>query len=321
MVGFMIPEPVEPSAQAAEVEILDRGAPLALVGEDRDPWPPLVALWLDSGFSEKTREAYGRGVAEWTRACAGWDVHPLAARRQHLDRWARDLQAAGQASTTIGRKLSSVASIYSYALDEGFIMTSPAARVRRPKTTDRHQAPGMSRDEARAFLAAAAADGPRTEALMGLLLRNGLRVSEAIGLDVADLDTERGHRIIRMVGKGAKAAVIVLAPATGHAIDTYLDGHVDGPLFMTSTGHRLDRPAVWRKVRQLGQRAGLPQTRLSPHSMRATAITLLLDAGVSLRDVQDFARHEDPRTTRGYDRARGNLDRAGTYALSAFLDG
>ncbi|ONH59732.1 hypothetical protein CcI49_17175 [Frankia sp. CcI49] len=288
-------------------------------GGSRVPWPRLVALWLDSGFSPRTREAYGRSVAEWTRACEAWGIHPLDARRPHVDRWARDLEADGQASTTISRKLSSVASVYSYALDEGQIETNPAARARRPKTTDRHQAPGMSREEARTFLAAAEADGPRTAALMGLLLRNGLRVSEAIGLDVADMGFERGHRVLRLVGKGAKAATVVLSPATAHEIDRYLDGRDDGPIFATSTGKRLDRAAVWKQVRMLGRRAGLPQTRLSPHSLRATAVTLLLDSGASLRDAQDFARHADPRTTRGYDRARGNLDRHGTYALSAFL--
>ncbi len=304
---------------AGAVEVLPAGGALALAGDGRDPWLGLVALWLDSGFSASTQQAYGRAVGEWTALCAGWQVHPLDVRRPHLDRWARELQAAGQASTTIARKLASVSSVYGYAVDEGVLAASPAARVRRPKTTDRHQAPGLSLDEARRFLAAAAADGPRTEALIGLLLRNGLRVSEAISLDVADLDVERGHRILRLVGKGAKAATIALSPATAHAIDTYLDGRTDGPLLATATGRRLDRPAVWRKVRALGRRADLPQTQLSPHSMRATAITLLLDAGASLRDAQDFARHADPRTTRGYDRARGNLDRHGTYALSAFL--
>jgi site-specific recombinase XerD len=310
---------VLPPARPGAVAVLPAGGTRTLLAATRDPWAALVALWLDSGFSLRTREAYGRAVAEWTAACQGWGVTPLEASRPHVDRWARELEAAGQASTTVSRKLSSVASVYSYAVDEGILAASPAARVRRPKTADRHQAPGLSLEEARLFLAAAAADGPRTEALIGLLLRNGLRVSEAIDLDVTDLDTERGHRIVRLVGKGAKAAVVVLAPATAHAIDIYLVGRVDGPLFATSTGRRLDRPAVWRKVRQLARRAGLPQTRLSPHSMRATAITLLLDAGTSLRDAQDFARHADPRTTRGYDRARGNLDRHGTYTLSAYL--
>lgn len=88
---------------------------------------------------------------------------------------------------------------------------------------------------------------------------------------------------------------------------------------MTRTGKPLDEPAVFRLVRRLAARAGLANaTRLSPHSLRHAAITAALDAGVSLRDVQDFARHADPRTTRRYDRARHSLDRHATYAVAAY---
>ncbi|ADP84408.1 tyrosine-type recombinase/integrase [Pseudofrankia inefficax] len=308
-----------PDVPGTALDVLPAAGAVALAG-DRDPWPALVALWLDSGFSPRTREAYGRAVAEWTRACEAWGIHPLDARRPHADRWARDLEAAGQASTTIGRKLASVASVYAYALDEHLIDASPLAKVKRPKTTDRHQAPGMTLDQARAFLAAADADGPRTSALMRLLLANGLRVSEAIEADVDQLGHERGHRVLRIVGKGSKAATVVLAPPTARAIDAYLAGRTAGPLFVTATGNRLDRPAVWRTIRRLAKRAGLGDLQLSPHSLRATSVTLLLDAGASLRDAQDHARHADPRTTRAYDRARGSLDRAGTYQLVAYLD-
>lgn len=306
--------------------ILPVGDALSLAGGERDPWPVLVALWLDSGFSSRTREAYGRTVAEWTAACQTWGIHPLVARRPHVDRWLRDLETTGgregtgQASTTRARKLASVASVYSYAVSEGVIPASPVDRVKRPKTADRHQAPGMSLDEARRFLAAADADSPRTSALIRLLVANGLRVSEAIEADVAQLGHERGHRVLRILGKGSKAARVALAPPTARAIDTYLDGRTEGPLFCTATGNRLDRAAVWRLIRRLAGRVGLGDLELSPHSMRATSITLLLDAGASLRDAQDHARHADPRTTRGYDRARGNLDRAGTYRLAAFLE-
>lgn len=87
-----------------------------------------------------------------------------------------------------------------------------------------------------------------TEALMGLLLRNGLRVSEAIGLDVTDLDTRHGHRIPRMVGKGAKAAVVVLAPTIEHALDLYLDQQLPGSA-CTASPARIPWSDGWRDVR------------------------------------------------------------------------
>lgn len=82
----------------------------------------------------------------------------------------------------------------------------------------------------------------------------------------------------------------------------------------------MDEPAAWRLVLRLARRAGLPAAeRLNPHSLRHSFVTAALDAGVSLRDVQDAAGHADPRTTRRYDRARHNLDRHATYAVTAFL--
>jgi integrase len=95
---------------------------------------------------------------------------------------------------------------------------------------------------------------------------------------------------------------------------------VTGPLLATSTGGRLDQAAFWHLVRRLARAAGIEHwAALSPHSLRHTAITLALDAGASLRDVQDFAGHRDPRATRRYDRSRHSLDRNAAYTLAAYL--
>jgi site-specific recombinase XerD len=83
----------------------------------------------------------------------------------------------------------------------------------------------------------------------------------------------------------------------------------------------MDQPAAWGLVRRLARDAGIDPSKLNPHSLRHSFVTAALDAGVPLRDVQDAAGHADPRTTRRYDRARHNLDRAATYAVTAFLSG
>jgi integrase len=106
------------------------------------------------------------------------------------------------------------------------------------------------------------------------------------------------------------------------AIDAMLaerGGPESGPLFVTTRGGSSYELAVHRLLRRLARRAGLPQAdRISPHSLRHTAITELLDAsGGDLRQAQDFAGHADPRTTRRYDRARDNLDQHGAYVLAA----
>lgn len=149
---------------------------------------------------------------------------------------------------------------------------------------------------------------------------NGLRISEALGADVTDLGSSRGHRTLTVLGKGGGRAVVALAPVTVAALETYLDGRIDGPLFVTSTGRRLDRATAFRMVRRLAAAAGLDKAQtLGLHSLRHTFVTAALDAGVPLHIVQDAARHADPRTTRRYDRARHNLDNHATYAVAAYM--
>jgi integrase/recombinase XerD len=95
---------------------------------------------------------------------------------------------------------------------------------------------------------------------------------------------------------------------------------VTGLPLATSAGGRLDQAALWHLVRRLARAAGIENwAALSPHSLRRTAITLALDAGASLRDVQDFAGHRDPRTARRYARSRHSLDRNAAYTLAAYL--
>jgi integrase/recombinase XerD len=129
-----------------------------------------------------------------------------------------------------------------------------------------------------------------------------------------------GHRVVRIVGKGNQPALIPLAPRTSRAIDAAVGERPDGPLLARADGNRLDRRAAGRIVRRLARRAGIDKP-ISPHSLRHAAITAALDAGCSLRDVQDFARHADPRQTRRDDRARGALDRNPTYIVATYLAG
>jgi integrase/recombinase XerD len=177
---------------------------------------------------------------------------------------------------------------------------------------------GLDREEAIRFLAAAQAASVRDHALACLLTLNGLRVSEACAANVVDLGVERAHRVLAVVGKGGQRTLVPLAPLTVRAIDSALGERTDGPLLLSNSGGRLDRHDAARIVARLARRAGLAK-HITPHSLRHTMVTLALDAGVSLRDVQDAARHADPRTTRRYDRARHALDRHATYTLAASL--
>lgn len=282
----------------------------------------LAGAWL-LGYSRATRQAYAADLREW----AGWldahDVAPFDAHRAHVEAFVRGLEDRGRAKTTITRKLAALAGFYAYALDEELIGRSPVARVRRPQVADDSQRLGLDRGELRDLIAAAAGSGPRDLALVLLLGLNGLRVSEVVGAKVRDLGTARGHRTLAIVRKRQKLATVPLAPRTAEAVDAYLAGRAeeelqrpDAPLLATRTGMAVDRHAAGKTIRRLAVAAGIGKT-ISPHSLRHSFVTLALDAGVALRDVQDSAGHSDPKTTRRYDRGRHSLDRNATFAVAA----
>ena len=272
-------------------------------------------------YEGATRAAYRRDLRAWFDWCATKAVDPLDAHRAHVDAYARVLgEVEGRSPATVARHLSTLSGFYRYAVAEDAIPRNPVANVRRPKVGTDTASTGLDKDELAALIRAAGADSPRSLVLVLLLGLNGLRVSEALGADVADLGTERGHRVLKITRKGGKVATVPLAPHTAEAIDSYVGDRSTGPLFITRTGARWHRTEAWRALRRLAKKA-MPEKAgsLHPHDLRHAFVTLSLDAGASLRDVQDAAGHADPRTTRRYDRARHNLDRHPTYALAGLV--
>lgn len=279
----------------------------------------LVAGWLLGYANQGTRSAYGNDLSHYAQTLAAGDIAVLEATRAHVDAYARQLEANGFATATVARRLSAIASFYAYAVDENAIAVNPAARVRRPRVSDESPRLGLDRDELNRLLEKADAAGPRDLALVSLLSLNGLRVSEACGADVGDLGEERGHRVLAITRKRGYRATIPLAPRTSATIIEHVGDRTEGPLLLANDGGRLDRHDAARIIHRLARAAGMTK-KISPHSLRHTFVTLSLDAGVSLRDVQDAAGHADPRTTRRYDRARHSHDRHPTYRLTAYID-
>ena len=197
---------------------------------------------------------------------------------------------------------------------------SPAARVRRPRVDYESHAVALDRNELGALLVAAGLGPPCEHALISLLARNGLRVSEAAGADIEQLGLERGHRTLTITRKGGKVVTIPPAPRTARAIDRAIGERTGGPAFLAADGRRLDRHGAGRIVRRVARQAGIGKA-VTRHTLRHAFITASLDAGVPLRDVQEAASHADPRTTMRYDRARGSLDRHATYIAAAYVAG
>jgi integrase/recombinase XerD len=273
-----------------------------------------------AGYSNNTFLAYQQDLRQFVSWCSNQDLELFTVKRTHIELFARWLEHRGAARATIGRRLSTVTGFYRYCAEEGFVDRNPAANVRRPRQRQESTMSGLDRNELGAFLVQAGLSGARDHALACLLALNGLRVSEAIGTDVDDLGLERGHHTLRIVRKGGNTVIVPMAPRTARMVYLAVGERVEGAIFVTGSGERMNRHQAARVVRRLARHAGIDKT-ISPHSLRHSFITAALDAGVPLRDVQEAASHADPRTTMQYDRARRSLDRHATYIVATFVAG
>ena len=209
-------------------ELLGRvRAELPVVGGLGEREQVLVSAWLTGLRSARTRRAYAGDVAAWLGWLADRDTDVLAAGRVHVDLWAATQLDAGAAASSVRRRLSALSSFYRYCAAHDLIGRVPTDGVARPVVDPDYTATvGLDRDQARALVAAADADtgaqALRTAAVVRLLLHNALRVDEACAADIADLGEDSGHRVLRVVRKGARKAKIPLTPATVAALEAYL---------------------------------------------------------------------------------------------------
>jgi site-specific recombinase XerD len=320
--AIALPAPVAPALPA---EALDRLPPMP---GDVDPYWRLVTAFL-VGYPPHSSRAYFSDLKAWYAWCAHAGVHPLAAQRHHVDTWVRHLSQINQPTTSrpaspasIARRLSCLSKFYDYGIKDAQLLEhSPVANVRRPKVSDDSATVSLTADELDRLLTAAEDHGPRSAALMSLLVYNGLRIAEVLATDVEHFTHQRGHRVLRIVRKGGKASTEPLTPLVLRALEDYVTERTVGPLFLNADGtDRMSYSIAYKLIRRLAKRAGIAAAdKISPHSLRHSFATELLAAGVPLQDVQDAMGHADPRTTRAYDRSRHNLDRHPTYTMAAQL--
>jgi site-specific recombinase XerD len=220
----------------------------------------------------------------------------------------------------VSRRLSVVVGFYRTCVIDQILPFSPADYVRRPPVPTESPTLGLGHLQFEALITTARLSANINDfALIAMLGLLGLRIFEACGASIGDLGEEHGHRVLKVRGKGDKTVLIPLPPAVARAIDRAVDDREHGPILRNAHGARMDRHAATRRLKQLADTAGIRIPRMHPHMLRHTYVTTMLDAGVSLRDVQIAARHADPRTTMRYDRARKNLDRHPNYILAAYM--
>lgn len=302
------------------------GVDLVLPAGTCDEVARLVGQWLvvHGGGAENTYAAYRRDITEWLTFCEAHGIEPLKAAKSDVDAWHRiAAQIPTQRGTlparaTMARRVSSIASFYGYLVDEDEIAAVPVRRSTRPKAPTESQTVGLSAAEAAALEDRLPMESLLDRAVILTLLWQGLRISELLGLTVGALRHNTGEATMVVHGKGGKIREIPIDEAVQRAIAELLTHRfgdeepppADAVLFTTGLS-RLSRQQVDRRIKRIARAAGIrSHAKLSPHSLRHTCVTLMLDGGAPLHVVQHFVGHASTETTGRYDRARGALNRS-----------
>lgn len=207
-------------------------AELVTINDDPTMRERFAVAGFLAGYTGATRRSYGTDLRVFSDWCTDQQLRLLEVQRSHLELFARWMEHEGRMRSTIARRLSTLSGLYRYCHTEGLIDVNPAVNVRRPRVNYESRTLGLDRNELGALLVQAGLGSERDHALVSLLALNGLRISEALGADIDDLSTERGHRTLSIVRKGGNIVTIPLAPRTGRALDSYIGERSCGPIFL-----------------------------------------------------------------------------------------
>jgi integrase/recombinase XerD len=265
-------------------------------------------LTLEQGAADPTIEAYRRDIArlvDYSRTKAA--ALPADITSRLLREFVFHLKDVGLAPSSIRRNISAVRTYFRFLLAEGAVTRDPSERLDTPKRW-RTLPDVLTVDEVMRLLGAPAIDDPlvfRDRAMLELAYGAGLRVSEWITIGVRDVMLE--DKLVRVFGKGSKERLVPIGGQASDWIDRYrrgarttlLKGRASPRLFVNARGGALSRVGFWKILKQYGRKAGLPRT-ISPHVLRHSFATHLLDRGADLRAIQMMLGHADLSTTQIY---------------------
>lgn len=265
-------------------------------------------LSLEAGNSPHTVEAYLRDLRRLAEFAAGQGVEePTRLTRPMLREFVFALKDLGLSAATIRRHVSAVRTYFGFLLGEGMVREDPSDRLESPRL-GRSLPDTLTVAEVEALLAAPSIDEPlgwRDRALLELGYGAGLRVSELCGLGLTDLVLAEG--LVRVLGKGSKERVVPLGRGVLGALSVYLHtvrpaldrGATRQRVFLNARGQPLSRVGAWGIVKRASGRAGIAKT-VTPHTLRHSFATHLLEGGADLRAVQEMLGHADLSTTQIY---------------------
>jgi integrase/recombinase XerD len=265
----------------------------------------LSSARIEKGLSAHTIAAYSFDLKDFREFCARRRM-PWPVTAEHLRLYLDSMQEAKLSPRTSARRLSTLRQFFRFLLLEGRIGEDPTALLTAPKTW-RNLPKYLTGEQVEALLAAPdhTPRGSRDRAMLETLYATGLRVSELVSLRMADVNLDLGF--VRVTGKGGKQRLVPLGSKAQEALRDYLSqsrhlllkGRASPHLFVTARGSAMTRQAFWMLLRRYGRQAGIFQ-RLSPHVLRHSFATHLLEGGAGLRSVQAMLGHADISTTEIY---------------------
>ena len=256
------------------------------------------------GMGEKTRRAYGVDLAQLAEWASGRDLEPRALTHRELRHFAGVVSERGAMKSTVARKLAAIRTFYRQLVERGELEANPAELVSSPKK-DSYLPKVLKPAEVAELLERIPGSTPldlRDRALLELAYAAGLRVEELVNLDLRSLDADAEE--VRVEGKGGRTRVVPVGEHAWNALDRYLsrgrtvlNSGESEALFLSKTGRRLSTSDVRRRLRLQTRRAGI-----SPHTLRHSFATHLLEGGADLRAIQELLGHSSISTTQTYTR-------------------
>jgi len=259
---------------------------------------------VEKGLAANSLSSYR---ADLQRLIANIEAPPEHAPADRLGAYVQSLYQAGMSARSVARHIATMRNFYGFLAREGTIAKDPTEFLTAPKqwsTLPKY----LNRDEVDRLLAAPSDSKPtavRDRAMLEMLYATGLRVTELCGLELSGVERQMG--VLRVLGKGGKQRIVPFGQSAGETLDLYLrqarpqllKGRASAYVFVTARGSAMTRQAFWMLLKGYGKKVGIFR-RLTPHVVRHSFATHLVEGGADLRSVQIMLGHADISTTQVY---------------------
>ncbi len=280
---------------------------------DETAWPALVNEYLvyikvEKGLSPRTVEAYGRDLRRWSDFISRCGKStPQEVEREEITLFLEEMRGRGLSPRSLARTTATLRSFQRFLVEEGIYGSLPATDLPSPRHA--HILPRvLSQEEVERLLEQPILEDPpglRDKAILESLYGTGIRISELTGLDLEDMDLR--ERELRVLGKGARERVVPIGDAAAAALREYVGlgrpklarDSSQRALFLNQRGGRLTRQGAWELVKKYAGRVGLRE-KITPHTLRHSYATHLLENGADLRYIQELLGHVSISTTQIY---------------------